>query len=133
MYKTRTTSDGSRSVVGQSKEENNLGVIFDKHLNFKSHIMTISKVAYFRLYNIQKIRSNLTHKKATQTAIHAFVNQRLDYPNALLYGLLKCIIYNFQKSPKLCCTYIDWCTSLGALHPSSSGLALATSEMECGL
>ncbi len=39
------------SVVGLSKEVKNLGVIFDQHLNFKYNIMTISKGAYFQLYN----------------------------------------------------------------------------------
>ncbi len=83
-------------VVGLSKEVKNLGVIFDQHLNFKPHIMAISKGAYFQLYNIQKIHRNLTNK-AAQTTIHAFVNQRLDYANALRYGLPKCVIYNDQK------------------------------------
>ncbi len=39
------------SVVGLSKEVTNT---FN---NFKSHIMVISKGAYFQLYNIQKICS----------------------------------------------------------------------------
>ncbi len=87
-------------VVGLSKEEEHLGVIFDQHLNFKSHIMAISKGAYFQLYNIKKIHSNLT-KKAAQTAIHAFVNQRLDYANALLYGLPKCVSITSKTSKTL--------------------------------
>ncbi len=33
------------SVVVLSKEVKNLGAIFDKHLNFMSHIMAISKSA----------------------------------------------------------------------------------------
>ncbi len=54
------------NVVGLSKEVKNLGVIFDQHLNFKSHIMAISKGAYFQLYNIQKIHSNPTKKQRRQ-------------------------------------------------------------------
>ncbi len=50
------------SVVGLSKEVKNLEVIFDQHLNLKSHTMAISLGAYFQLYNIQKIHSNLTKK-----------------------------------------------------------------------
>ncbi len=61
-----------KSVVGLCKEVKNLGVIFDQHLNFKSHIMAISKGAYFQLYNIQKIRSILT-KKAVQRAIDILI------------------------------------------------------------
>ncbi len=55
-----------KSVVGLSKEVKILRVIFDQHLNVKSHIMAINKGAYFQLYNIQKIRSNLT-KNVAQT------------------------------------------------------------------
>ncbi len=51
------------SVVGLSKEVKSVGVIFDQYLNFKSHIMAISKGAYFQLYNIQNICSNLTKKQ----------------------------------------------------------------------
>ncbi len=38
----------------------------------------------------------ISQKSAAQAAIHAFVNQRLDYANVLLYGLSKCVIYNLQ-------------------------------------
>ncbi len=41
----RLQMEVGESVVGLSKEVKNLGVIFDQHLNFKSHIMAISKGA----------------------------------------------------------------------------------------
>jgi len=53
--------------------------------------MAICKGAYYQLYNIQKVRSSLTK------AIQAFVNQRLDYANGLLYGLPNNVMHNLQK------------------------------------
>ncbi len=52
------------SVVGLSKEVKTLGVIFDQQHKF--HIMALSIGAYFQLYNIQEIHSNLTKKQHKQ-------------------------------------------------------------------
>ena len=84
------------SVVTLSKEVKNLGVIFDQSLTYRSYTMAVSRGAYFQLYNIQKARPHLTDDAAA-TAINDFVATRLDYANALLYGLPKCVLYNLQK------------------------------------
>ena len=74
----------------------NLGVIFDANLNFKEHISRVCKSAFFHLHNISLARKYLT-PDAAAAAVHAFVTSRLDYANALLYGLPKCDISRLQR------------------------------------
>ena len=42
--------------------------------------------AFYYLYNIRRIRKYLS-RRSTETLIHAFVSNRIDYCNSLLYGL----------------------------------------------
>ena len=66
----------------------NMGVTIDAELNFNTHINQVTKVAFFHLRNISRIRSYLSLDDA-KTLIHAFVFSRLDYCNALFSGLPK--------------------------------------------
>ena len=67
-------------------EVTSLGVILDSDLSFKSHINKVTKVSFFHLRNIAKVRPFLKPKDA-EKLIHAFVSSRLDYCNALFTGL----------------------------------------------
>ena len=82
-----------RSRLGNLGKECNtsvksLGVIIDNDLNFKTHINHVTKIAFFHLRNIARIRDFLSLNDA-KTLIHAFVFSRLDYCNAILSGLPK--------------------------------------------
>ena len=63
----------------------NLGVTFDQNLSFQSHINQISRIAFFHLRNIAKVRHILSQNDA-EKLVHAFVTSRLDYCNSLLAG-----------------------------------------------
>ncbi|XP_060760437.1 uncharacterized protein LOC132870681, partial [Neoarius graeffei] len=68
-----------------------LGVIIDPSLSFETHIDNITRIAFFHLRNIAKIR-NLMSLHDAEKLVHAFVTSRLDYCNALLSGCSnKCI------------------------------------------
>ncbi|XP_060794858.1 uncharacterized protein LOC132897639, partial [Neoarius graeffei] len=68
-----------------------LGVIIDPSLSFETHIDNITRIAFFHLRNIAKIR-NLMLLHAAEKLGHAVVTSRLDYCNALLSGCSnKCI------------------------------------------
>ena len=51
-----------------------------------THITSIRKSAFFRLYNIRRIRKYLSSDCA-QILVNAFITSRLDFCNSLLYGV----------------------------------------------
>ena len=63
----------------------NLGVTFYPELSFVTHIKNTSRIAFFHLRNIVKIRKMLSVHDG-EKLVHAFVTSRLDYYNALLSG-----------------------------------------------
>ncbi|KAI5624253.1 hypothetical protein C0J50_16186, partial [Silurus asotus] len=62
-----------------------LGVIIDPSLSFESHVNNITRISFFHLRNIAKIRNMMSVQDA-EKLVHAFVTSRLDYCNALLSG-----------------------------------------------
>ena len=64
----------------------NIGVIMDKHLNMKEHILAACRTANFHIYNIGRICRYLS-RDAHEKLIHAFVSSKFDYGNVLLFGL----------------------------------------------
>ncbi|TKS65387.1 hypothetical protein D9C73_028345 [Collichthys lucidus] len=68
-----------------SSSVTNLGVRFDPHLTFETHIKHLCKISFYHLRNIAKLRPNLTLPDC-EKLVHAFVSSRLDYCNALLIG-----------------------------------------------
>jgi hypothetical protein len=83
------------SIIEASDFVRNLGAYFDKHMSMEHHINTKCRAAYAQLYNIGKIRKYLDAKSA-ETLIHALVHSHIDYCNALLTGLPKCLIRKLQ-------------------------------------
>ena len=64
----------------------NLGVSWDKHLRMKLQIGRICKAASLGLFRIGAL-NNLLDKISMERLVHAFISSRLDYGNALLFGL----------------------------------------------
>lgn len=73
----------------------NLGVIFDSELNFIPHIKNVTKIGFYHLKNIARVRPFLSQAN-TEVLMHAFISCRLDYCDALLSGLPKKTISNLQ-------------------------------------
>ena len=71
--------------VASSAVIKNLGVIFDPELSFVTHKKNTSRIAFFHLRNITKIRKMLSVHDA-ENLVHSFVTLRLDYCNAHLSG-----------------------------------------------
>ena len=74
--------------IKPSDKIKNLGVVFDSDLSFEHHIRQITKIGFYHLKNIAKVRPLLS-KANTETLIHAFITCRIDYCNALFSGLPK--------------------------------------------
>ena len=64
--------------VSSSSEVKNLGCWLDNQLKLNNHINRLRKSAFFRLYNIRKIRKFLS-RETTQILVNALVTSRLDY------------------------------------------------------
>ena len=73
-------------TVYPSDNVRNLGVIFDRNLDMQKHVSNISRICYYHLRNISKIRRFLSDD-ACRALIQATVVSRLDYANALFYGI----------------------------------------------
>ncbi|XP_076601118.1 uncharacterized protein LOC143329205 [Chaetodon auriga] len=73
----------------------NLGVIFDSELNFIPHIKNVTKIGFYHLKSIARVRPFLSQAN-TEVLMHAFISCPLDYCNALLSGLPKKTISNLQ-------------------------------------
>ena len=74
----------------------NLGAIFNQRFTFTDHIASCVNSANFHIRNIGWIRKYLT-TDATKMYVHALVTSRLDFSNALLYGLPKSSLARLQK------------------------------------
>ena len=74
----------------------NLGVRLDSNLSMLEHITKASSAAFFRLYNIRRIRKYLS-KENTETLILALVYSRIVYCNSLLYGVPNCHLHKLQR------------------------------------
>ena len=71
-----------------SLQVKNLGVIFDSELGFIPHIKHVTKIGFYHLKNIARVRPILSRAN-TEMLMHAFITSRIDYCNALLSGLPK--------------------------------------------
>ena len=73
----------------------NLGVLFDSELDFIPHIRNTTKIIFYHLKNIARVRLFLS-LASTEVLMHAFISSWLDYCNALLSGLPKKSISQLQ-------------------------------------
>ena len=69
------------SIIKPSNKSKNLGVIFDKHLNFNAHIGNVCKAAYSHVKNIEKA-CNMISEEAAAQAVHSLISSRIDYCNS---------------------------------------------------
>ena len=89
------TFDGQ--LVPFSPSVTNLGVKFDPHLTFNTHINHLCRTAFYHLKNISKLRPLLTLPDA-EKLVHAFISSRLDYCNGLFIGKVRQKLQYIQNS-----------------------------------
>jgi len=75
-----------KNAVSVASSVKNVGVYFDTSLTMEWQVNAISKDCYYQIRNISHIRRYIT-LGACKTLAHAPITYRLDYGNALLYGL----------------------------------------------
>ena len=74
------------NTISSVPKVKNLGVYLDHNLTMDNRVDSICKFCYWQIRNIGKIRRYISDD-ACKTLIHALVTSKLDYCNALLYGL----------------------------------------------
>ena len=74
------------SVIKPAPKVKNLGVYLDQHLTMEAQVRQIEKACYFQINNIYRIRKFLT-LDSCKSLVQALVTSRIDYCNALLYGV----------------------------------------------
>ena len=79
-----------------AKSAHNLGVIFDKNFNFRSHISAICSSCIYHIQDLRCIRRHLALDSAKLLA-NALVSSCLDYCNSLLSGIAETDLTKLQR------------------------------------
>src|SRR5208282_281083 len=74
------------SSITPVQSARNLGIIFDSNLSFDKHISNLSKICYFHIRDLRRIRPTLDFDTA-RTIATSLVHSKLDYCNSLYYNL----------------------------------------------
>ena len=82
--------------ITPSPSARNIGVVFDAEMSMAAHVHQTCRVCYYHLKNIASIRSCLTEQAAIRL-VHSLVVSRLDYANALLFGITDVLIGKLQR------------------------------------
>ena len=86
---------GNPAVMTSSVVRNHGSHIDDK-LTMNSHINKVCNASFYYLHNTRWITKHLS-RDSSETSIHAFVSNRLDYHNSLLYALSQVQIDKIQR------------------------------------
>ena len=83
------------SVIEPSESLRNLGSRWDKHMNMSTHVANISKACFMQLRNLWSFKKFIDSDTLAALS-HTFVTSKLDYGNALLYGIPKTTMSRLQ-------------------------------------
>ena len=72
-----------------------IGVILDNGLDMSAQVSNACRGAYFHLFRIAKIRKCLD-TAACKTLVHSLVTSRIDYGNAVLYGISDRLLHRLE-------------------------------------
>ena len=79
------------------KQIESLGVILDCNMKMEKQVNNVTKISYFHLRKITRIRNRL-NQNITKTLVNTLVTSRMDYCNSLLSSLPKKSIKKLQKA-----------------------------------
>ena len=83
------------SVAQLKPTVRDVGIVLDTRLDIASQVSNVCRSVYYHLFRIAKIRASLTIV-ACKTLVHALVISRLDYGNALLYGITDRLLHRLE-------------------------------------
>lgn len=82
-------------VIKMKTQVRDLGVSIDLNLSFNTHINAITKLAFYLLKQIARIRG-LMSRQGLEKLIHVFISSSVNYCNALMSGLPKKTVRKLQ-------------------------------------
>lgn len=88
--------DVGTKIIKAAPVVKNLGVHFDSTMTMEKQVNAVAKSCYFQIRNIGRMRQFIT-TDACKTLVHSLVTSRLDYGNALLYGISDSATRRLQK------------------------------------
>lgn len=74
----------------------NLGVIWDSELSMEKQVNALARSCHLQFRNISRVRRYLTIE-STKTLVAALVMSKVDYANAVLYGISKRLLDRLQR------------------------------------
>jgi len=74
----------------------NIDAVLDNKLDMSSHVINVCKSCYVHIRNLGKFRPFLSVDTASEL-VHAFISYKLDYHNALLYGIFDQLLNQLQR------------------------------------
>jgi hypothetical protein len=84
------------NIISSAECIKKLGVYFDETLSMTKQVSVVSKSCFHQIWNIGRIHQYIT-ENACRMLVCSLVTSRLDYGNALLYGLSTSIIQRLQR------------------------------------
>ena len=84
------------TIIIPSDKITYLGVIFDRNLTFKSHIVEVCRKSNYDLYNIRRARKFIS-KDITLMLITSLVMSRFDYCSSIYHGLPNNLMMNISR------------------------------------
>jgi len=73
-----------------------LGVKIDNCMNFREHVLSVSRSCNYHIHALRHVRHLLTQDEANAIAV-SLVNSRLDYCNGILFGIGKGVMKQLQS------------------------------------
>ena len=74
------------STVRVQETARDLGVVIDSRPSLSNHVAAVCRSGYYQLRQLRPV-ARCSSEDAAKTMIQAFVISRLDYCNALCYGI----------------------------------------------
>lgn len=82
------------------------GVDSDSDLTSKQHVWNVANKCFYMLKNIFKIRFCI-NETAAKAGVHSMITSKLDYCNAILYGLQESTLKHFTRVQNLSACFIS--------------------------
>jgi hypothetical protein len=118
------------TTVSCSNSIHVLGVTIDQHLTFDNHVTKIVQACNYHIRSLRHIRQ-LIDKNMANTLSCSIVGCRLDYCNALLYGMSQKNVNKSLTNTELTCQTCVQCAIPQFIPAITQIITLVTSHRTC--